>query len=68
MQDIKQKFWFRVKEIRKKEWLSQEDLAFKAKLHRTYISDIERGNKNISIENIYKIAQALGIEVYNLFK
>lgn len=41
--------------------LSQEALAEKANLHRTYISDIERGQRNVSLENIYNIAVALEI-------
>lgn len=42
--------------------LSQEELAFSCGLHRTYISDIERGTRNISIDNIEKIALALQVE------
>jgi len=65
--DIKIKFWKRVRELRKEQWLSQENLAFKCKLHRTYISDIERGVKNVSLENIEKLAIALGKELKVLF-
>lgn len=39
--------------------ISQEELAFRSGLHRTYISDIERGARNVSLINIKKIAQAL---------
>jgi len=65
--DIKQKFWLRVKEIRKEQNISQEKLAEKAKLHRTYIWMIERGERNITIENIEKIAKALGVTLQDLF-
>jgi transcriptional regulator with XRE-family HTH domain len=40
--------------------LSQEELADLAGLHRTYISSLERGKRNVSIENIFAIAKALG--------
>ena len=48
--------------------LSQEALAEKANLHRTYISDIERGQRNVSLENIYNIAVELEIEPYMLLQ
>lgn len=48
--------------------LSQEALAEKANLHRTYISDIERGQRNVSLENIYNIAVVLEIEPYMLLQ
>jgi transcriptional regulator with XRE-family HTH domain len=42
--------------------ISQEELAFRADLDRTYISSVERGHRNISIENIFRLATALGID------
>jgi transcriptional regulator with XRE-family HTH domain len=48
--------------------LSQEQLAEKAMLHRTYVGMIERGEKNITLINIYKIAKALNIHVSELLK
>lgn len=65
--DIKKKFWERIKELRKKQWISQEELAAKAGLHRTYISDIERWEKNLSLENIEKLANALNEKISILF-
>lgn len=40
--------------------LSQEELAARAGLHRTYVSSIERGQRNVSVENIFALARALG--------
>lgn len=45
---------------------SQEALAFEAELHRTFIAHVERQARNISIDNVEKIARALGVEVYEL--
>ena len=62
------KFGLRVKEIRKEKKLSQEELSFKADLHRTYIGMIERAEKNITLVNIEKIANALDVKVSELLK
>lgn len=48
--------------------ISQEELAYRCGLHRTYISDIERCNRNISIDNIEKIAIALSVSPADLLK
>ena len=61
-------FGNRVKEIRKEKGLSQEQLSFKANLHRTYIGMIERAEKNITLINIQKIANALEVEIIELLK
>lgn len=61
-------FGKRVQEERLKQNLSQEKLAEKAGLHRTYIGMIERAEKNLTLENIEKIATALDIELPDLFK
>jgi transcriptional regulator with XRE-family HTH domain len=66
--DILKKFGARVREFRKQKNLSQEELAEKAGLHRTYIGMIERAEKNISLINIEKIAIALEIEISDLLK
>lgn len=68
MQDIKKRFWLRVKELRNFKHLSQEDLWRVSKLHRTYISDIERWEKNVSLENIEKLANALWVNLSLLFQ
>ena len=61
------KFGEKVREIRKEKGLSQEELAYRANLHRTYIGMIERAEKNITLLNIEKIANALEISVNDLF-
>lgn len=53
------KFGQRVRQEREKQGLSQEELANKAKVHRTYIGMIERAEKNITLLNIEKITKAL---------
>jgi len=65
--NIKQKLGNRIRELRKEKWISQEKLWFLTKLHRTYLSDVERWLKNISVENIEKIAKALEVEIRDLF-
>lgn len=60
-------FGEKLKELRRLKKISQEELAFRANLHRTYISDVERGRRNISINNIKKLAKALEIEIADFF-
>lgn len=47
--------------------LSQEELAERSGLHRTYISDVERGARNVSLDNIGRIACSLGVSISSLF-
>jgi transcriptional regulator with XRE-family HTH domain len=65
--EILLKFGNRVRELRKLKNLSQEELAFRADVHRTYIGMIERAEKNITLLNIEKIANALEVSINNLF-
>lgn len=65
--DIISVFGTNVKNQRLKLGISQEALANKCGLHRTYISDIERFQRSISLENIQRITEALDVEVYVLF-
>ena len=60
-------FGKRVRRLRQARGISQEELAFSSNLHRTYISDIERGTRNVSLDNIYKIAVALDVPPKDLF-
>lgn len=52
---------------REKLGISQEELAHHAGLHRTYISDIERGTRNVSLLNLVRLADALGVPISHLF-
>ena len=65
--DIIKVFGTNLRYYRNKLGVSQEKFGEMCDLHRTYISDIERFNRSISLENIQKIADALGIETYKLF-
>ena len=62
------KFGQKVREERLKQKLSQEELAMKAGVHRTYIGMIERAEKNITLENIDKVSKALSISISDLTK
>ena len=64
---IKQRFGARMRELRKARGLSQEALAFASGLDRSYLGAIERGKKNVSLINIWRIAQALGVGAGELF-
>lgn len=65
---ILEKFGQKVRDERLKQNLSQEELAAKAGVHRTYIGMIERAEKNITLSNIYKVAQALKVSISELTK
>lgn len=62
------KFGQKVREERARLGLSQEELATRAGVHRTYIGMIERAEKNITLENIEKIAKALKISIADFFQ
>ena len=63
----RKQFGKRLRELRKKVSISQEELGFRAGLHRTYIGAIERGEQNISVDNIHKLAKALKVSIKELF-
>jgi transcriptional regulator with XRE-family HTH domain len=65
--DIKIRIGQRIKELRHKVSLSQEQLALKADLDRTYMTSVENGRRNISIQNIEKIINALEITFEEFF-
>lgn len=59
--NVRQAFGTRVRSLRLSRGLSQEDLAEQAGLHRTYISSLERGLRNVSLDNIHALAVALQV-------
>ena len=61
------RFGKRIKELRQSLNLSQEALAERADVHRTYVGMIERGEKNITLSNIDKFSKALGVKMSELF-
>lgn len=64
---VQREFGERLKRIRRKKGLSQESLALACGLDRSYIGGVERGERNISLVNIYKIADALNVPAGALF-
>lgn len=66
--DIRRRVGLNVKRLRKERDLSQEDLAFESRLHRTYISGVERGIRNPTILILDRIAAALEVPTYLLLK
>ena len=67
MKDIRKVFGDRMKEIRLGSGVSQEALAAAAGLHRTYVSSVERGERNVSIVNIARLADALNVPIREFF-
>lgn len=67
LKKIRKSFGIRVRELRKDQGYSQEAFADECGLHRTYIGAIERGERNVSIDNIARIAGALRIGMGELF-
>jgi transcriptional regulator with XRE-family HTH domain len=61
------KFGKRIKQLRDERDISQERLGELAKVHRTYVGMIERGEKNITLSNIEKFAKALKVPIQDLF-
>ena len=60
-------FGARVRTLRQARGWSQETLAAEAGLHRTYISSVERGQRNLALDNIHALADALGVPAAALF-
>ena len=66
MSDPKSAFGRRLRELRNLKGWSQETLAFEAELDRTYVGGVERGERNISLVNICRLAKALGLKPADL--
>ena len=66
--DVLAAFGARIREFRLKKGLSQEALARLAKIDRTYIGGIERGERNVGVKNVWRIADALGVAAAELFR
>lgn len=66
--DILKEFGNRIRELRKEKNWSQEQLAAQSNFHRTYIGMIERGERNISLQNIKRFAEVFGMSIDNLLK
>ncbi len=66
--NIRKRFGKKVRSLRKLIKFSQEELGFKSDIHRTYIGAVERGEQNISLDNIYKLSKALKVKMKDLFE
>lgn len=65
---LKRRFGVRIRQLRKARGLSQEDLALRSDLDRSYVGGVERGERNVSLVNIHRIAKALGVSPAELFE
>jgi transcriptional regulator with XRE-family HTH domain len=61
LENVVRKVGRRIRELRQKKHWSQEKLAEEARLHRTYIGQVDRGEKSIGVENLFRIASAQGL-------
>ena len=65
---IEKRFGERIRELRSSKGLSQEELAYRAGVHRIYLGGIERGERNPSLRNIAAIGKALNVKLFELFR
>ncbi len=65
--DVHKKLGRRIKKFREQAHLSQQELGKITKLHRTHIGAVERGQQNISVDSVYKIAKSLKVKLKDLF-
>ena len=68
MENINILFGRRIKELRLRQNICQEELGFRCQLSKNYVSDVERGRRNVSIKVVEKFAAGLRVPVYYLFK
>ena len=67
MENIKIKFGLKIKELRKEKSYSQDKLAKLASIEKSYISNIENGNRNVSLQILNKLAKAFEIKIHQFF-
>ena len=65
--DLKEKVGLRIRQLRKEQELSQEALGYKAEVDRTYVTDVENGRRNVSVEILERLVKALGVSVADFF-
>lgn len=65
--DIKVKIGQRIKELRKNIGISQEALAYQAEVDRTYVTDVENGRRNVSVEILERLIKALNVSISEFF-
>lgn len=68
MEGIEKKFGRRIRDLREAKHISQEELAFRAGMHRTYLGGIERGERNPALKNIAALAKALDVDLAEMFR
>jgi transcriptional regulator with XRE-family HTH domain len=66
--DIRARFGRAIRKRRLELGISQEDLADRAGIHRTYVGDVERGERNLALLNIERLAHALDVQISTLFR
>jgi Predicted transcription factor, homolog of eukaryotic MBF1 len=64
---IEERFGMRIRELRKHQQISQEELAFRCNLSKNYVSDVERGTRNITLKVVEKFAKGLNVSLTELF-
>lgn len=68
MSDVQKKIGDSIRKLRHEKNISQEKLALEIDMDRTYLASVENGKRNISINNIYKIAKGLDVKISDLVK
>ena len=63
---LRQRFADNLRDLRQSQGLTQEELAEEADLHRTYVGSVERGERNVTINSMFRLAEALGVPVWSL--
>ena len=65
--DLKEEIGLRIRQLRKEQEPSQEALGYKAEVDRTYVTDVENGRRNVSVEILERLIKALGVSVSEFF-